>query len=383
MSHIETAEAFWDSLAREDPLWAILSDSTRHGRGWNLDAFFQSGEREVSTLIYRLESLAGKIGHGFALDFGCGVGRLTQALAKYFGHVVGVDVSSVMIKHAQRLNQHGDAVTFVHNRSEDLSILRDRRFDLIYSDLVFQHLPPQITTRYMDECLERLEPRGLFVFQLPSHPRAESQPIIVPMPPSAYRSHLQLIEGPDRWAAGSHVSLRVRVVNDSTHTWDQGITGAIRLGNHWLSGDGSMLVQDDGRSALPAVMKPGEQADVSLDVVVPSEGGQLLELDLVQEGFSWFRDRGAETVRLDAHVGDPVVVRDDSRRQPTWGDSAIDGGSESQEATAEVPFPMYAIQRDEVLEHLEQRGAEVLLVENDDRGGPEWAGFRYFTRRPA
>ena len=40
-----------------------------------------------------------------ALDFGCGAGRLSRALAAHFEHVVGVDVSASMIETARALNR--------------------------------------------------------------------------------------------------------------------------------------------------------------------------------------------------------------------------------------------------------------------------------------
>jgi 2-polyprenyl-3-methyl-5-hydroxy-6-metoxy-1,4-benzoquinol methylase len=54
--------------------------------------------------------------HGRALDFGCGVGRLTQALATHYDKVDGVDISWEMINLARRHNQHGDRVKYFANR---------------------------------------------------------------------------------------------------------------------------------------------------------------------------------------------------------------------------------------------------------------------------
>ncbi len=37
-----------------------------------------------------------------ALDFGCGIGRLTQLLCKFFKKCIGVDISKEMIKLANK-----------------------------------------------------------------------------------------------------------------------------------------------------------------------------------------------------------------------------------------------------------------------------------------
>jgi 2-polyprenyl-3-methyl-5-hydroxy-6-metoxy-1,4-benzoquinol methylase len=158
------AEEFWNQLAQRDPLWAILSDPTRRGGRWDLDTFFRTGEREISTLMYQLERLLGaaNVFTHRALDFGCGVGRLTQALARYYGNVVGVDISLGMIEHARRLNRHRDRVTYLHNTRQDLAV--PGTFDLIYSDLVLQHMPPDQSLRYIGDFIELLAHEAFWSF---------------------------------------------------------------------------------------------------------------------------------------------------------------------------------------------------------------------------
>ncbi len=77
-------EGIWEAHARHDPLWAILSDPTKKNRGWEIDRFFESGEREVRFLLRDLEKIP--FDKRDALDFGCGVGRLTHALSRHFVH---------------------------------------------------------------------------------------------------------------------------------------------------------------------------------------------------------------------------------------------------------------------------------------------------------
>ncbi len=115
MSHLQE---IWEAQATADPLWAILSEDSKRRRGWDLGSFLATGERFVTDVLDRLAHL-GVEPHGAALDFGCGVGRLTQPLAQRFDHVTGVDISPPMIEAAQRLNRFGDRVTYVvkHNRT--------------------------------------------------------------------------------------------------------------------------------------------------------------------------------------------------------------------------------------------------------------------------
>src|SRR6266545_7809449 len=83
----------WHTQGRVDPLWAILSDPAKKGRRWDAEEFFATGVREVERLMSYLRGLPGAaLGRRAALDFGCGVGRLTQPLAEHFTEVVGVDL---------------------------------------------------------------------------------------------------------------------------------------------------------------------------------------------------------------------------------------------------------------------------------------------------
>jgi SAM-dependent methyltransferase len=158
----------WEDLGATDPLWAILSHpARRHGR-WDLAEFLETGEREIAALMQRSEVLGRPATRDRALDFGCGVGRLTRALALRFNQAVGVDISTTMIGQARRLNADRPNCTFLHNVRSDLSLFTDGSFDLAYTTRVLQHLPDRSTAEgYIAELVRVLRPGGLLVFQVP------------------------------------------------------------------------------------------------------------------------------------------------------------------------------------------------------------------------
>jgi ubiquinone/menaquinone biosynthesis C-methylase UbiE len=86
-------------------------------------------------------------GREAALDFGCGVGRLTRALAKDFRRCYGVDISESMIAKARELNQSLPGCEFVLNTQGDLALFPDNHFDMIYTCRVLQHLPSRATIK--------------------------------------------------------------------------------------------------------------------------------------------------------------------------------------------------------------------------------------------
>jgi SAM-dependent methyltransferase len=117
-----------------------------------------------------------------ALDFGCGVGRLTRAMTHHFSHCTGVDVAETMIEQAERLNQ-GYPCMFRTNDTNNLAQFEDSTFDFVYSALVLQHLPTvDVIRTFIAEFLRVLKPDGgLLAFQLPTY-----------VPPRSFRNRLRL-----------------------------------------------------------------------------------------------------------------------------------------------------------------------------------------------
>ncbi len=87
--HIKELKVQWDKFGRTEPLYAILTCHGKEGNKWGLDEFFEMGEKEIDDLMSYIGSLGLVFPRGTALDFGCGVGRLTQALSSYFNQVCG------------------------------------------------------------------------------------------------------------------------------------------------------------------------------------------------------------------------------------------------------------------------------------------------------
>jgi len=165
---LRAQQKHWDRLAREDPFWSILTDPAKRCGGWDPEQFFSTGRDEIASAMQYAESLGLPAERGHALDFGCGAGRLTQALAGRFDRVTGVDLSPVMIELARRYNRAVERCTYVLNGEDHLGQFADGSFDAIYSRLVLQHLPGRQARRYVREFVRLLRPRGLALFQLPS-----------------------------------------------------------------------------------------------------------------------------------------------------------------------------------------------------------------------
>ncbi len=157
----------WNKWGETDPLYAILTYPQKQGGKWQLEEFFETGAREINDVLSYVEGLGIPLRRGRALDFGCGVGRLTQALARYFNEVCGVDVAPSMIEWARKYNRCGDRCLYFVNASDDLAIFPNDHFDFIYTNITLQHIEPNYSERYIEEFCRVLARQGVLIFQLP------------------------------------------------------------------------------------------------------------------------------------------------------------------------------------------------------------------------
>jgi ubiquinone/menaquinone biosynthesis C-methylase UbiE len=98
------------------------------------------------------------------LDIGCGVGRVEYALAKKVENIVGIDISPSMIRLANA-NVKAKNVEFLVGNGQNLQNLADSSFDLVFSVIVFQHLPRKTFKNYLKESYRVLGKGNLF-FQI-------------------------------------------------------------------------------------------------------------------------------------------------------------------------------------------------------------------------
>jgi SAM-dependent methyltransferase len=165
---LERLRRVWNELGADDPLWAILSSPDKRGGRWDSAEFFAKGEAEIAHIEGFCAPLQRPGRRVLALDFGCGVGRLTRALASRYTQVIGVDISPSMLEQARVLNAQFPNVRFVENATPRLEFLADRSVDFIYSVITLHHIPVALQRAYIGEFARVLAPDGVAVFQIAS-----------------------------------------------------------------------------------------------------------------------------------------------------------------------------------------------------------------------
>jgi len=108
--------------------------------------------------------------------------------------------------------------------------------------------------------------------------------------------------------AGQIATINVQVTNASAYTWhsrsNNPPANVINVADIWFRADGKTMVTNmDGRSTLTRDLWPGESATVQLSIKAPAAPGEyVLEIDLVQEGVAFFKEKGSRTWRTPIKV---------------------------------------------------------------------------------
>ena len=129
-----------------------------------------------------------------------------------------------------------------------------------------------------------------------------------PLNDDAFLAQIAAMGVPPIMKPNEKAIISVRVKNLSEYLWPsqsrQYSSYLINAADTWLQPDGKTLVNNmDGRSSLPRDLWPGEEAELRLAVTAPGQPGEyVLEIDLVQEGVAFFKDKGSRTWRAPVKV---------------------------------------------------------------------------------
>ena len=131
--HIEDT---WSRLGNEDPYFSVLTDPRYRKAAISdnsvIEAFYESGRGDWERVERWLERNAVSLNqNAVVLEYGCGVGRFTEWLARRFASVVAMDISSghlaLAAKRAKSQDLNNIRFAKISSRA-DLSQLRGMDF---------------------------------------------------------------------------------------------------------------------------------------------------------------------------------------------------------------------------------------------------------------
>ena len=122
---------------------------------------------------------------------------------------------------------------------------------------------------------------------------------------------------PARLTAGQTIVVPISVRNAGTMTWSWGGGNPFRLGYRYYRNRKLLPLPPakDFRTDVPDDVTPGQTVVIQARIALPDEpGNYTLELDLVQEGVTWFKEQGATVLTRWLTVEPPQAESDAARR---------------------------------------------------------------------
>jgi len=123
------------------------------------------------------------------------------------------------------------------------------------------------------------------------------------LPDEGFKATISIKNPPASIKINSSTNIKLKVKNLSTVVWpSKGKPDGkfkINLAYHWLDAGDRVVILDGVRASLPHDINPDEEVILDALVSAPNEAGEyILEWDMVQEGVSWFKDKGGKTTRI-------------------------------------------------------------------------------------
>jgi len=172
---------------------------------------------------------------------------------------------------------------------------------------------------------------GTISVQIPDTNEAKAmwQRILNGEPAGKYNAEYTAIdEIPDSMDMGTGYKLKIKVKNTGALTWNRNGDNPVYLSYHWIDFNSKEVVVFDGkRSIIPEDgVDIGGEAVFDLTVITPSEPGEyILQIDLVQEGITWFSFQGVPPLENFISVDISYAAKyNDEGSTPTY----IDTGEE-------------------------------------------------------
>jgi len=184
----EVEQKYWAGQGVQNPWWAVdiafhqgtLSEFPTEQKL----KFYRAGDEVLKRVLPKVQALGllkkDAISQGTALDFGCGLGRMSNALASVgFQNVKCVDQAQTFLDAAKQslteLAGQGVVVGDVANRvdfvksSPDLLCVQPRSsIDFIFSVITLQHMKPMLQMAYVEQLCDLLRSGGAGSFQMPT-----------------------------------------------------------------------------------------------------------------------------------------------------------------------------------------------------------------------
>ena len=162
----------WEHLGQTRAHHSVLTDKDFLPENFagSAQRFWASGDEEVAIA----EAVLARHGRDdvsgmTAIEYGCGVGRLSTAFGKRFKHADCFDISEPHLAYARKRAKEVNAKRVSFHRAVAETGFGLPPCDFFYSSIVFQHNPPPLITELIRSALRCLRSNGVAIFQVPTY----------------------------------------------------------------------------------------------------------------------------------------------------------------------------------------------------------------------
>jgi len=186
MTAFQTEQEYWAGQGTTDPWWAV-DTAFPHGEVYPRQRkleFYKAGVDTWNDEFVKVKA-AGLLKPGWtaqktALDFGCGLGRMSNALAAIgFQTVKCLDQASTFLDAARQnlgelagqgvvVSDVAERVVFVRSEPDLLCVEPPASVDFVHSTITLQHMKPHLQMAYVEQLCDLLRGGGAGVFQIPT-----------------------------------------------------------------------------------------------------------------------------------------------------------------------------------------------------------------------
>lgn len=154
----------WENLGITDPYYAVATFDNFRSAAIDEKArreFFESGSRHVAEVWSEIESRFDvELRPKHALDYGCGVGRISLPMAAKCGRVTGVDISRAMLNETRRNMTEKGIENISLQTTEEFENADADIYDFVHTYIVLQHVNPSVGCGIIEKITQRLAPGG-------------------------------------------------------------------------------------------------------------------------------------------------------------------------------------------------------------------------------
>lgn len=163
----------WEHLGATEPYWSVVTQPQYYQAEFasHREQFYTSGKYSADVFLAALRRCGVNPAQlSVCLEVGCGVGRVTWALAAAFNKLIAADISKHHLDLAENyLNAKGvHNVEYQHWQTVH-AIRQLPQLDAIFSVITLQHNPPPVMAWMLRELLGKLRPGGVACIQIPTY----------------------------------------------------------------------------------------------------------------------------------------------------------------------------------------------------------------------